>query len=87
MDEGVFQNAINPEVVMEAIYVLYDGAVRTERYKTFRVSPLDLLLNTIVVYIRGFCTPKGIIELDDHIQSFKAFGKSNNTKQKVENLV
>lgn len=85
MDEGVFQQTINPAVVLEGIYILYDAAVRTERYKPFRVSPFDLLLNTIVVYIRGFCTAKGIEELDEHIQTFQAFGKGRNAKEQVAN--
>ena len=85
MDEAVFQHTINPAVVLEGIYILYDAAVRTERYKPFRVSPFDLLLNTIVVYIRGFCTAKGIEELDEHIQTFQAFGKGKNAKEKVAN--
>ena len=85
MDGAVFQHTINPAVVLEGIYILYDAAVRTERYKPFRVSPFDLLLNTIVVYIRGFCTAKGIEELDEHIQTFQAFGKGKNAKEKVAN--
>jgi AcrR family transcriptional regulator len=85
MDEGVFQDNINPAVVMEGIYVLYDAAVRTERYKPFRVSPFDVLMNTIVVYIRGFCTDKGIGELEQHIQNFQPFGKGKKTKEKTAN--
>lgn len=83
MDEEVFRDNINPAVVVEGIYVLYDAAVRTERYKPFRVSPFDVLMNTIVVYIRGFCTTKGIRELEQHIQTFQSFGKSKKAKERT----
>ena len=83
INEGVFQDNINPEVIMEGIYVLYDATIRTERFKPFRVSPLEILLNTIVVYIKGFCTTKGSLELEEHIHTFQAFGKSRKAKEKV----
>lgn len=75
--EGVFQNNINPEIVMEGIYTLYHTAVRTDRFKQFGVSPLELLFNTIVIHIRGFCTIKGVQELEEHIQTFSIIGKNN----------
>jgi len=81
--EAVFQDSINPELIMEGIYILYDAATRTERFKPFRVSPLDVLLNTIIVYIRGFCTTKGIQELEEHIHNFQPFGKSKKGKGKA----
>lgn len=83
MSEGVFQDNINPAVVMEGIYVLYDAVVRTERYKPFRVSPFDVLMNTIVVYIRGFCTTKGVRQLERHIQTFQSFSKGKKVKEKT----
>jgi AcrR family transcriptional regulator len=83
--EGVFQDGIQTKVVMEGIYVLYDAAARTERFTPFRVSPFEVLLNTIVVFIRGFCTTKGIQELEEHIQTFQPFGKSKKTKEKAAN--
>jgi AcrR family transcriptional regulator len=85
IDEGVFQDNIIPAVIMESIYVLYDATVRTERYKQFRVSPFEVLLNTIVIYIKGFCTTKGIRELEEHIKTFEPFGKGKKFKEKVAN--
>lgn len=81
--DGVFRSEINVEVVMEGIYILYNETVRSERMKRFRAEPLDILLNMIVIYIRGFCTLKGIQELEEHIEKFKPFGKSKRTKEKV----
>jgi AcrR family transcriptional regulator len=72
--EGVFKKNIYPEVVLEGIAVLYNPVARTGQFKRFRVSPYEIFLNTIVLYIRGFCTRKGIKELDKHISTLKPFG-------------
>ncbi|MEO8713354.1 MAG: TetR/AcrR family transcriptional regulator [Parafilimonas sp.] len=85
--DGVFRSEINPEVVMEGIYILYSVTVRSEKMKRFRADPLNILLNTIVIYIRGFCTQAGIKELDKHIKTFVSFGKAKKVKQKMTNKV
>jgi AcrR family transcriptional regulator len=85
IDDRVFQDNINPEIIMEGIYILYDAATKTERFKPLRVSPFDVLLNTIVIYIKGFCTIEGIKELEEHTQNFLPFGKGNGFKEKVAN--
>jgi AcrR family transcriptional regulator len=72
--EGVFKKDIYPEVVLEGIAVLYDHVARTGQFKRFRVSPYEIFLNTIALYIRGFCTRKGIKELDKHSKTLKPFG-------------
>jgi AcrR family transcriptional regulator len=69
--QGAFQKDINPEVIFMGITVLYQAIVREGRFKSFRVSADEILLNTIAPYIRGFCTEKGIKELDNHIQTLK----------------
>jgi AcrR family transcriptional regulator len=70
---GVFKKDICPEVAMEGIAVLYGAVARTREFKRFHVSPHEIFLNTIVLYIRGFCTRKGIKELDKHIKTLKPF--------------
>ena len=85
ISEGVFQDNINPELVTEGIYVLYDATVTTEQFKRFKVSPLELLLHTIVTYIRGFCTSKGIQELEVHIQRFQMLSKSRKSRKRTIN--
>jgi AcrR family transcriptional regulator len=72
--KGVFKEYILPEVLVEVMAILYYANTRTGLFKKFRVSPYEILLNTIVVYIRGFCTSKGIQELDKHIKTLKPFG-------------
>ena len=74
IEEGVFKENIDPEVAMEGISVLYNAVARTEQFEKFSVSPYDIFLNTLVLYLRGFCTQKGIREIDPHIKSLKPFG-------------
>ena len=83
IEEGVFLNSINPEAIMEGIYVLYEATIRTGRFNSVCVSSFDALLNTIVVYIRGFCTAKGNQELEEHIQTFQPFGKGKKALEKL----
>jgi TetR/AcrR family transcriptional regulator, cholesterol catabolism regulator len=72
---GVFKEGILPEVAMEGIYVLHNAIARTDLFKKFSVSPYEILLNTIALYIRGLCTPKGIQELEEYIATRKPFGE------------
>lgn len=67
--EGVFREDSCPEVVLEGIAVLYGAVARSGDFKKFRKSPHEIFLNTIVLYIRGLCTRKGIRQLDKHISS------------------
>ena len=67
VNEGSFRKDINPKVVLEAIYALYVSLVRNRRYEGTGATSIDMILDTIGIYIRGFCTPKGMKELDVHI--------------------
>jgi AcrR family transcriptional regulator len=83
MDEGVFQKNIDPALAMESIYVLYDTASKTDRFKKLSTSPFSILLNTIVIYVRGLCTPKGLKELDNHILGFIPFETEKKKRKKT----
>jgi AcrR family transcriptional regulator len=83
IDEGVFLDTINPEVVMQGVYIFYNATARTEQFKQYAVSPYEVLLNTMFIYIRGLCTPNGIQEFEEHIQTFQPFGKSKKANEKV----
>jgi len=74
INERVFKEDIRPEVAMEGIYVLYNAIARTELFKKFNVSPYQILLNTIAIYVRGLCTPKGIQKLEEYIATREPFG-------------
>jgi len=69
LDESSFRKEIIPEVALENIFVQYEAIARLERFKRFHLSPNIIFLNTIAHYIRGFCSQKGIEELDEHIQT------------------
>jgi AcrR family transcriptional regulator len=86
MDEGVFQENIDPALSMESIYVFYDTASKTDRFKKLSASPYSILLNTIVIYIRGLCTPKGLKELDKHVQEFIPFETGKKKRKKTATI-
>ena len=74
IEEGVFKRDISPEVVLKGVYILYNAVARTDQFEKFRISPYKIFLNTIILYIRGLCTPKGILDLDKHVKTLKPFG-------------
>ena len=68
ISEGSFKENINPEVLLEGITTLSVNIGRSEQFKKFKVSHHEIFHNTIENYIRGFCTVKGLIELDAHLE-------------------
>jgi AcrR family transcriptional regulator len=83
MKEGDFSENIIPEVALEGIFVLYSALVRTEHFKSFKLSSSAAMLNTIALYIRGFCTHKGLEQLDANIEKLHRSEKSNSSKAQV----
>lgn len=69
--EGVFKEDSCPEVALEGLAVLYGAVARSGDFKKFRKSAHEIFLNTIVLYIRGLCTRKGIRQLDKHISTLE----------------
>ena len=86
IEEGVFKADISPEVALEGVSVLYIAIARTKQFERFGISPYDIFLNTIVLSIRGFCTQKGIKEVDEHIRTLKPFGVSMEAGQPSSNF-
>ncbi len=74
IEEGSFRKELPPEVVLQSVLVLHRAAVRNEKFKKFRLSTNDLLLDTTAVYIRGLCTDEGIRALDRHIEKYQRAG-------------
>ena len=85
IEEGVFKEDISPEVALEGVSVLYIAVARTKQFERFGMSPYEIFLNTITLSIRGFCTQKGIKEVDEHIRTLKPFGVSKGTIQPSSN--
>jgi AcrR family transcriptional regulator len=71
--EGSFQSEINPDAALEGIAVLYEAAARTEKFAQYKLSPFEIFLNTIILLIKGFCTEKGIYELENYMKKIKPF--------------
>jgi AcrR family transcriptional regulator len=61
--QGYFRKDINPPIVLQAIGILYTSLTRTTQFRKFRLSPAALLDQTILVYLRGICTHKGLEEI------------------------
>lgn len=81
--EGFLREGIHAQVTLEGIYVLYAAIARKEQFKRFGLAPYEVLLNTIATYIRGFCTAKGVRELDDYIRTYKTSAGTNKTRKEV----
>ncbi|HEY4324543.1 MAG TPA: TetR/AcrR family transcriptional regulator [Mucilaginibacter sp.] len=60
MEEGYFLSYLQPLVVLEALTVLYTSITRGDVYKNSGLKPDDLFAHTIVIYLRGICTEKGL---------------------------
>jgi AcrR family transcriptional regulator len=57
--EGYFLPYLKPAVVLEALAVLYTSVTRHNTYKKFKLKPDKLMAHTIDIYLRGICTEKG----------------------------
>jgi hypothetical protein len=86
VNDGVFNAGIQPAVAMEGIYILYNAIARTEQFKKFGASPYEVFLNTIVPYIRGICTPKGVLELEEYMANIKPFGERVDSDQMASSI-
>jgi AcrR family transcriptional regulator len=83
IDEGVFLSDINPEIIFGGIAVLYQGIVRRDEFKDYKASANEILMNTITPYIRGFCTQKGIEELNGYIKPMKKLRTLKASRKKI----
>lgn len=75
INDGSFQKDIKPMVVLDTVFLLHAGIVRTERFKEYRLSSFEIFLNTIVIYIRGLCSEEGMSHLQEHIHSISSVSK------------
>jgi len=75
INDGSFQKDIKPMVVLDTVFLLHAGIVRTERFKEYHLSSFEIFLNTIVIYIRGLCSEEGMSHLQEHIHSISSVSK------------
>jgi len=62
--EGLFRRDILPEMIFDTAGILYASITRTDSFKKFKISPREIIRNTVETYFRGVCTEKGIRELE-----------------------
>jgi len=60
VEEGLFRKDLNGPIILETMTVLYSSLTRTNQFKKFKMQPRDLAQQTIMVYLRGICTDKGL---------------------------
>jgi AcrR family transcriptional regulator len=71
LNRGYFNKNIVPDIVLDAIEVLYANITRTGKFNGAGLTPVLILENTIEVYLRGLCTPKGLEEIDQFYTTTK----------------
>ncbi|WP_163324626.1 TetR/AcrR family transcriptional regulator [Draconibacterium mangrovi] len=79
IENDLFLKNSQPDVVLEAISVLYSVAVKTEQFGKFGLSPKIIFQNTLAVLIRGICTAKGLDDFEKYNQSIFANNQSSIT--------
>lgn len=83
INEGLFKEDIVPELVLHGMFILYTAIVRNNHLKKLNLIPLDLLRNTLLIYISGICTRKGIQQFDEHVQNLQLLEKPGHIQKKV----
>ena len=71
LEEGFFIRDVKPDILLETMMVLYTSITRNNKLKELNYLPNVLMENTLVAYIRGICTEKGLISFDDFQKSKK----------------
>ncbi|MEO6733827.1 MAG: TetR/AcrR family transcriptional regulator [Ferruginibacter sp.] len=83
INEELLREDIIPQVALDGMYVLYAAIVRQEHLKKIRITSLDLLTNTMLIYVRGLCTHKGKKEFNAHVQTFRPVANTRKPNGKV----
>ncbi len=66
INEGYFDSELDPELAIRGIVALYTIITRGEEYRNYTGNPAHLFNNLVEVFIKGMCTPLGLIELDNN---------------------
>lgn len=66
IQEGYFSNDLDPELALKSIISLYTMITRSEDYRNYSGSPYHLFKNLIEVYIKGMCSPMGLIAFNNN---------------------
>ena len=66
VEEGFFRADVNFDIIQKISSAAVNYAMETQMYKEYSIS--TIMHNTIFLILRGFCTAKGIKELDAAIE-------------------
>ena len=69
MAEGVFLSDINPDIIIDVIFTIHRAMNNSQEFFE-KYPPIELFKNTVLCYLRGISTPKGI-ELVEKTFRFK----------------
>jgi AcrR family transcriptional regulator len=62
--KNYFRSDVLPAVIYEGFMVIYRSLTRSNHFKQFHLPPDVLASQTILIYLRGICTEKGLRELE-----------------------
>lgn len=66
VEEGYFRRDVNMELVSRIFNALSTYVMENKLYKEFSMD--QIFHNLVFVSLRGFCTPKGVELLDEHLE-------------------
>jgi AcrR family transcriptional regulator len=67
VEENVFISNINPEIILDVLFAIHNAlANKMEVFEKY--SPKELFKNTLLCYLRGISTPKGIEMIEQTIK-------------------
>ncbi|MBN1181662.1 MAG: TetR/AcrR family transcriptional regulator [Bacteroidales bacterium] len=67
IEECDIRKEIHPRALLEALTVLYVSVVRKGEFNRIKISNKELFLSTLLPFIRGICTDKGMQILDAYL--------------------
>lgn len=75
IEQGVFRKEVNFEIVVHQLFAGVDIMVHSEFLEKF--SQIELFFNTLIPYIRGCSTHKGIDMIDQFLGELASEGKAD----------
>jgi AcrR family transcriptional regulator len=70
INEGIFRNELNPEIVAHFFYKQEEVIINNDRDLS-KFSLADIFENIVITILRGICTPKGVEIIDRYKENKK----------------
>ena len=67
MQQGVFRSDINPDIIIDVIFTIHRLLIDKE-FLFEKYPPIDLFKNTVLCYLRGISTSKGLEMIEQTLQ-------------------